>query len=286
MGKEIDKTIDFLRGKNARERKKKLDSSMSKDMLSFSRLISEVKQQNEDMKKGNSGLSELVDILKGFYKGLESEGIIKIERELFITSMNESIKQSDEREKGSNSLKEVKELKLNHKQAFNKLNEFYHGAFCFFLKYAPRRIAEKLAGRELRKDGDVLQELKKYKEGKYEKIFDCLNSQIKNSISHKDSLIDQKNPKIAFIDENKSNLNLTLKEFKEICYKLFFLQLAHDILEFELIEDVNFDISKKLEVVDEFMKKYGGGIVEKNKGYAKMNLYEFGKFLESNKGKW
>lgn len=285
MGKEIDKVINSLRGKNARERDKELKSSMDKDMLSLSRLLKEVKEKKDAMKR-DPRLSELVDKLRLFYKDLESDGLIKIKRELFMTSTKESIKESNEREKGTNALKEVRELKLTHQQAFNKLNDFYHGVYCFFLKYSLKKIAEKLAGRELRKEGDVIQELKKYKGGKYKEIFDCLNPQIKNSISHKDSLINQKDPKIAFIDEKKPNLNLTLEEFKEICYKLFFLQLSHDILQFELMEDINFDISKKLEVVDKFMKKYGGKIVDKNKVNSAIDLYEFGELLESNKDKW
>lgn len=286
MGKEIDKLIDSLKGKNARERDKEMDSSMDKDMSSLSRILSEMKEKNETMKRDIPGISELVDKLKLFYKDLESDGLIKIERELFMISTKESIKESGEREKGTASLTEVRKLKLTHQQAFNKLNDFYHGAYCFFLKYALKRVAEKLAGRELRLEGDIVQELKKYKGGKYKEIFDCVKPQIKNSISHKKSLIDQKYPKIAFIDEKKPNLNLTLEKFKEICYKLFYLQLAHDILQFELIEDVSFDIARKLEVVNEFMKKYGGKIVNKNGELPSIDLYEFGKFLESDKDKW
>lgn len=282
---EVDKFTSSLEGKNPKEINREIRESIPNNLLLLSKLLPEMKETHENTKKIFPEVKKLIDELKIFYKDLESDGVIKIERELFNNSIEESIKEREERESGFSSFEKVKRNQLPYREAFKELNNFYHGSYCFLTKREDlKKIAEKLNGRTSLSEGDIIQELKKYKQGKYESIFNCLNPQIKNSLSHKNSFIDQKDPKITYTDRDKPKLNLTLKEFNEICNKLFYLQLAHDIITWEFFEDFYLDVAKKMEIVNDFTNKYEGKVVRKEG--TNTSLYGIGKFLEDKKDQW
>lgn len=282
----LDDFTKSLEGKTPREINRKIRDSIPKNMLLMSKIIPEIKERNEILKKDFPPVNNLIIRLKQFFEELNKEKVIKIEVGLFDSQIKEAQKEGDERASGIESFLKVKQQELEYKDAFNELNDFYHGAYCFVTKKSLKKIAEALAKKKLDKEGDVVQELNKYKEGKYKELFEVLKPQIKNSLSHKTAYIDRKEPLINYEDRNKPNLKLSLKELSEICDKLFFLQLALDILSWEFFMDFYEDIANKLKIVDEFIKKYDINIKWSGSDKNTFNLYNLGDSLEKNKGKW
>lgn len=292
MGKDIEKVnnlddfIESLEGKTPREINKEIKSSIPKNMLLMSNVLPDIKKQNEELKKRFPEVNKLCQELRLFFEELGREDIIKIERSLFDTSTKEAQKEGDERDAGIKSFKKVKKEKLSYAEAFKELNNFYHGVYCFVTKKSLKKVAEKLAGRELRKEGDVIQELKNYKGEKYKNLFEVLKPQIKNSISHKTFYINRKDPIITYEDENKPHLKLTLQQFSKICDEMFFFQLALDALSWDFFMEFYMDIADKLAIVNQFLEKYGGKVTPTEDKDKALSLYDLGKFLEENKYRW
>ena len=132
----------------------------------------------------------------------------------------------------------------------------------------------------------MTQDLKNYKNRKYNNLFGILKPQIKNSRSHKTTYVDRKESVINYEDRNKPNLKLTLKEFSKLCDELLFLQLALDILKWEFFMEFYMDVANKLKTVNQFVEKHDGDIKWTGNKKDSFSLYGLGKFLEEREGKW
>lgn len=286
---EVNNLEDFMESleeKTPREVNKELKASIPNNMLLMTKVLPDIKAKNEGLKKTFPEINKLCQELRLFFEELERDDIIKIETSLFNTTTKEAQKEGDERGSGLESFKKTKQEKLSYSETFRELNNFYHGAYCFVTKNTLKKIAEKLAGREVRIEGDVVQELKKYRDGKYKGLFEVLKPQIKNSISHKTFYIDRKLPIITYEDEKKPHLKLSLQEFSKLCDGIFFFQLALDALNWDFFMEFYTNIANKLIVVNRFLEKYDGKVTPTKDKSKAFSLYDLGKFLEENKDKW
>ena len=77
----------------------------------------------------------------------------------------------------------------------------------------------------------------------------------RTSPENQDFIIDPKEPKITFYDRKKTPLTMTLEQYEEIFIESFFLMLAFDIQEFELVQDILDIFIEETKIVSEFIKK-------------------------------
>jgi len=110
--KNLDEFIKSLEGKSPREVNKEIRDSIPKNMLLMLNMLPEIKKRNESLKRDFPEVNKLIKELRLFFEELEKDGIIKIERNLFDSSIKEAQKEGDERDSGIKSFSRVKKRKV------------------------------------------------------------------------------------------------------------------------------------------------------------------------------
>jgi len=231
-----------------------LHNKFSTDLEMFKRLVKEQEQRNEEV-KSFPPIKLLLEKLMPFYKDLILDGIIKKDFSLFERNELSNWKVGQSRKEASEYLEKIKSIKDSYRQIFINFNHFYvinyESLIGEYLLVPAQRIERK---EELSK-GRAIAVLLKYKEGKHSELFKCLIPQIRNSIDHRDFIIDPKQPKITFHDKDKPPMTLSVDEYREIIETIIPLTLAFDTMDFELKLPILRHLLDKIDIVSEYLKK-------------------------------
>jgi hypothetical protein len=172
----------------------------------------------------------------------------------------------------------------NHFDWFRLMNEIYSTMYENICSYSLRYIVEKIKKESIAANATVIGIIKEYKKRKYAGLLGSLIPLIRNSISHKDFYVDNKQPLITFYDSTgkKPPLIVNKQKYEELFHDLFLLQLGFDIALFELTEPLIMDIIDHAEEVDYFYKTHRLKLRRDPKNGAP-SIYEIGEIIKKIK---
>ena len=125
-----------------------------------------------------------------------------------------------------------------------------------------RQIADFITrGKAPREKGRILRCVANYQEGKFAPLVEPFVPTIRNSVSHRDSIIDNKLPIITFRDGDKPTITLNVKEFRSLCAHLLRWSAAFDYVLFKRQEPMLKSLIRKLRKLQTFVEKSGVRIV-------------------------
>lgn len=255
---EIEKIVAMAKRMTPDELSSSIRSKFRKDLQLFKRLVTEQREKTERIRN----IPEIKGLLKkveSFYENLIADGYVKKDLSLLKGSNLESYKISQAREEATSIFKELRNTKnVHYKETFRKLNRVYVINYETLIDSYLVEVAQKILGRQVKSKGEALATILSYREGKHKELFRCLIPQIRNSIQHSDLLINPKKPKITFYDRTgrKPPLELSLDEYAEIFWESFYLVLAFDITDLDLMSTILNIFIEAIDVVDTFLKKH------------------------------
>src|SRR2546428_3868272 len=126
-------------------------------------------------------------------------------------------------------------------------------------------IAEKLGrlagfiagGKAPREKAQVLKCIAEYCKGKFAQLVEPFVPVIRNSIAHKDYIIDNKVPRITFRDRDKPTITLSVDQFRHLCACLLQWSVAFDYVVFKREEPMLKALILKMRKLQTFMAKSG-----------------------------
>lgn len=234
---ELDKFMASLAGKDPEEVERYIKSEASGDLDLFEKILPDYRQRYILLREGFPDAAHKVARIESLIGALKDEGIIEIDTLNICPSMQESMQDTTNRHKVVSSALKISELiRTDHSKAVHEINTIYHNSYCGVVKNYLRIIAERIARREVKDEGAVIQVLKEYCNGAFLDLFDCLQSQIKNAISHGDVFPSHEGPDVTFYDKknNKLPLKMTVSKYSNYSWHVLNLQIAFDIFTGEL----------------------------------------------------
>ena len=229
-------------------------SQLNNDPLILEKIYTEQMDRFKQIIKDNPFLKSKIDDIQDFFAELRHDNIINNDFYFQTDNLN-AAKQEQNRE----STRHPMLVEYNdYKKEFGKLMEDYISKYEDLCKYTLKEIAEYINnGNPINSNGTVIKVIKEYKSGKFKDLFDCLEPQIRNSISHKNSLINKKKPEITFYDRNKPPMTKTLDEYKKICSDLFYTSLGFDYIKHSLTDKKVINTINMAKKAHSYAKMYG-----------------------------
>jgi len=252
---EIKRIVAIAKKSTPDEFKQYLASSFEKDLLLLKRLVTERRKSAESIRKGPE-IQPLLKKIEKFYADLINDEYIKKNLSLFKGTNLENYKLGQAREEQTSFLKELETGVKDYKEFFHKANRAYTINYEALCNTYLIPLAQKVSGRSIRNKSKVIDTLSSYKNRKHEELFKSLIPQIRNSVSHEDSFIDPKLPKITFYDRKKPPLTFTLEEYANIVWEGVFLSLAFDIAEFDLKSGILDILIESIDIVRDYATKH------------------------------
>ena len=276
---EIDRVVAMAKKSTPEEFKQFTSSTFQKDLQFFKRLVMEQRERFEWA--GNQPeVKYLLKKVKNFYDDLIADGHVKKNLSLLEGRSFEEYKVSQAREEAVSLLKKLRTNK-HYKEVFRKWNKVYvinYETLCNSYLVTP---AQKISSRAIKDKAKVLHTLSSYRNKKHGELFRSLIPQIRNSISHQDFIIDPKEPKITFFDRRKPPLELTIDEYYDIFWELYFLTMAFDIGYFDLQSGILDILIEAVDTVDNYLKKHGLKLVRAKE--EALSLLDWAVLIKSGK---
>jgi len=251
---EIDRFLSSTEKMTPDEINEYLHNEFMKDLEMFKRLIEEQNKRNEDI-KSIPYIKLILEQLKIFYDDLISDEFIKRDFSLFKKDELKYYKIGQSRQEAMESLKELDSNKVPYRKIFTNYNRFYVTNYELLIDEYLLAPAQEIEGKQLFSKGKVMEILIQYKNGRHSELFKNLIPQIRNSIGHRDFIIDPKQLKITFYDREKEPLILSLDKYHEIINNMIHLTLAFDSMDFELRLPILKILIEKIDIVANYLKK-------------------------------
>jgi hypothetical protein len=216
-----------------------------------------------------------------FYNDLIQSKLLEIDYFTFDCSTLETLQDEQARSEIVEKRQKIQDGVESHTY-FLLMNEIYSTAYEKFCDTCLRLISEKIKKTKITKKGKMIEAVKDYKGGYFFPLIENFKPKVRNSISHEDFYIDNKQQKIMFYDEEGANyLNLTKKEYEMMFEDIFFVLLAFDRAKWELMRELEYDLISRIETVNDYCQKKG--LTMKPSATSKMSIVVWSDLIRGKK---
>jgi len=261
---------------NPNEFDKLMESKSFEDLLRLKDFV-RIMDENHKFLLTNANVKKSFLKIKNLYHDLMKDDLLKIGLFSFECSTLETMKDAQARKEITDKMDRI-EQGVKSDEFFLLMNEIYSTIYEKICSTCLKQISEAIKGTKITRKGLMVKIVREYKNGIYASFFKNLEPKIRNSISHKDFLIDTKKPKITFYENETAYLLLSKEAYKSIVDDLFYIHMGFDRAKWELTKELEHDLVSRLELVSDYLKKKG--LKLKPSKTSKISVYGYSEMIK------
>ena len=254
----LDEIMEWAEKLTPAELDEKLLARFHSNLLLLERLFAEGIEPVYRIVESDSINLEIANEIEALFAALERDGLLPAQtpgKSSFSLTTEAAITRTQASEE---ILAPEEWAETNYKKLLRGLCRTYETLYENLIAERLRPIAGFITqGKSPNRKALILKCIADYRSGEFKHLVGPFIPIIRNSIAHKDSIIDNKLPRVTFRDGKKATLTLSVDEFRSLCAHLLRWSVAFDYVLFKREEPMLRSLMHKMRKLQAFLEKSG-----------------------------